>query len=358
MEITKLELTNFRNYDKYKLVEIDKLNIIIGNNGIGKTSIIESIYISSLARTFKSNDEKVILKHNKPFSKIKIELDTGKNSKKLEYVLTLDGKKTKINGVLKKKISDFISQYKVVLFSPDEIKIIKDAPSTRRTYLNISLSQINKSYIKLINNYNVLIKNKNDYLKKMLINSNIDSRYLDILDEKLAETGFKICKCREEYIDMINKYIKKVFRKFKRRDEVYLKYESHFLCKNEEDIVKLLKKNRLNELNAGVSKTGIHRDDFIFVFNEMNAKDFCSLGTQKLILLSLKLAELEVLINEYYEEPILLLDDLFSELDVDNQNLILDNLNKDMQIFITTTDINNVNKKILKKANIIDLGGR
>ena len=126
MHIVKIELTNFRNYSKYKISDLSNLNIIIGNNGIGKTSILESIYICSLARSFKSNDDYVILKNNETFSKIKIELDTGNNIKKLEYLLTNYGKKTKVNNTLKKKISDFISQYKVILFSPDELKIIKE----------------------------------------------------------------------------------------------------------------------------------------------------------------------------------------------------------------------------------------
>ena len=159
MYVRKLELTNFRNYSKYKVDNLDSLNIIIGENGIGKTSIIESIYVCSLARSFKSNDDYVILKKGESFSKIKIELEIQDDKyKKLEYLLTEKGKKTKINSSLKKKISDFISQYKVILFSPDELRIIKESPNTRRNYLNISLSQINKTFIKLLNNYNLIIK--------------------------------------------------------------------------------------------------------------------------------------------------------------------------------------------------------
>ncbi len=358
MNVTKLELTNFRNYKKLKLDDFKKINIIIGPNGVGKTSIIESIYVCSLARSFKSNDDYVILKNGESFSKIKLELNNNLKNIKLEYTLTEAGKKTKINSTLKKRISDFISQYKVILFSPDELRIIKESPNTRRNYLNISLSQINKSYIKLLNNYNVLIRNKNDYLKKMYINSNMDSTYLDILDKKIAEFGSEICKIRSEYIDKLNKYIKKIFKRFKKDDEVSIRYDSQFSLKNEEEIIKLLKKTRNNELSLGLSKTGIHRDDIVFLHNGNNSKEFSSEGIQKLILLSLKMAELEVLINDYYEEPILLLDDLFSELDIVNQNSILNNLNKNIQVFITTTDINNVKKSMLRNAKVIDLGER
>ncbi len=358
MYVKKLELTNFRNYEKLKLDNLKDLNIIIGDNGIGKTSVLESIYVCSLARTFKSNDDYVILKNNSDFVKIKIDLDIGDKLKKLDFTLSFKGKQTTINNNLKKKISDFISQYKVILFSPDELRIIKESPNTRRNYLNICLSQINKSYIKLLNDYNTLIKNKNDYLKKLYINSNMDLVYLDVLDSKISDLGYEICKIRDEYVQKLNKYIKKIFRKFRKDDDIYIRYNSQFLKKNNEEIFKMLVKNRNSEIMLGLTKTGVHRDDIEFIHNSNNAKEYSSQGIQKLILLSLKLSELEVLVNDYYEEPILLLDDLFSELDSINQNSILNNLNKNIQVFITTTDINNIKPSMVKRANVIELSRR
>ena len=358
MHIRKIELTNFRNYDKFKIDNLEDINIIIGANGIGKTSIIESIYVASTARSFKNNDENVMIKSNSDYFKIKILVDDEIRTKQLEYLLTNNGKKTKINSRLKKKISDYIFQYKVVLFSPDELKIIKESPTVRRNYLNVNLSQINKTYIKLLNTYNVLIKNKNEYLKKLYINGNLDERYLDILDLKIAEIGSQICLIRKEYIDKINKRIKRIFKKFKKDDEVYVDYQSQFLNKSNDEILLHLKKNRIYEETIGFTKTGVHRDDFVFLHNGKNAKEYSSQGLQKLILLSFKMAELEVLIDDYYEEPILLLDDLFSELDIINQNSIINNLNTKIQVFVTTTDINNVKPNLLKKAKIIDLNER
>ena len=358
MHIRKIELTNFRNYDKFKIDNLEDINVIIGANGIGKTSIIESIYVASTARSFKNNDENVMIKSNSDYFKIKVLVDDEIRTKQLEYLLTNNGKKTKINSRLKKKISDYIFQYKVVLFSPDELKIIKESPTVRRNYLNVNLSQINKTYIKLLNTYNVLIKNKNEYLKKLYINGNLDERYLDILDLKIAEIGSQICLIRKEYIDKINKRIKRIFKKFKKNDEVYVDYQSQFLNKSNDEILMNLKKNRIYEETIGFTKTGVHRDDFMFLHNDKNAKEYSSQGLQKLILLSFKMAELEVLIDDYYEEPILLLDDLFSELDIINQNSIINNLNTKIQVFVTTTDINNVKPNLLKKAKIIDLNER
>lgn len=359
MKITKLELKNFRNYSKFSLDDFKDINIIIGRNGIGKTSILESIYLCSLARSFKSQYDNTLIKKNEKELKVRVEtISEGDRHLKLDYILSLTGKKTKINNVLKKRISDFIFQYKVVLFSPDEIKIIKDAPSIRRNFLNISISQINKNYLRILNKYNVLIKNKNDYLKKLYINSNMDQSYLDILDSKIAEYGYEIYKYRRDYIEKLNSYINKIFKKFKKDDSLFIKYETDFDNKNEEEILKLLKKVRNKEIILGMTKTGVHRDDISFLHNDNDAKEYSSQGIQKLIILSLKLSELEILMKDYYESPILLLDDLFSELDIENQNKIIKNLTKNVQVFISTTDIENVDINIIKKAKIIDLNGK
>ena len=357
MNITDLELTNFRNYEKFKLFDLKQINIIIGNNGIGKTSILEAIYVLCLARSFKSNLDSNLINFNKDFLKIKGNVSNDIKNIKLEYLLTKSGKKTKINGRLRKKISDFISQYKVVLYAPDEVKFIKDSPSNRRSYINISLSQINKTYIKLLNDYNVLIKNKNDYYKKLYINSLIDESYLDVLDKKITELGYRIFKIRKLYIENINKYLRKTSKKLNLGKGLFLDYISQFSNLSEDEFYDLLLKNRKKEIQYGVTKTGVHRDDFEFLINGRNVRDYCSQGNQKMVMLSFKLAELEVLIREYFEQPILLLDDLFSELDEVNQNIILKNLDKNIQIFITTTDINNIKKDVLKNAKIIDLDG-
>lgn len=358
MNITKLELLNFRNYNKLKIDDFSNLNIIIGKNGIGKTSILEAIYLGSLATSFKTNNDNLIIKNEKDFLKIKVTLYEYKIRKNLEITIDKNGKKSKINGVTQKRLSDYIAQYRTILLSPDEIKIIKSSPNIRRNYLNIQLSQLNKEYIKILNDYNILIKNKNDYLKKMLINSITDTRYLDILDEKIVELGIKIYEYRKNYILQINKYINEIFNNFKNGDKVQILYESDYSSKNKEKLIKELKKIRNKEMNLGMTSYGVHRDDIIFEHNGSNAKEYSSQGLQKLILLSMKLSEVEIFIKDYNITPILLLDDLFSELDNNNRNKIFKTLDNKTQIFITTTDIKNINKKITEKSKIFNLDER
>ncbi len=355
MHITDLELTNFRKFQKIKLDNLSSINVIIGKNGVGKTSIIESIYFGSIAKSFKSYYDDVLLKNGESFFKLKISLDTGEKQKKLEIIVNGKDKKAKINGQILKKLSDYICEYSVILFSPDDTRLIKDNPNTRRNYLNIELSNVNKEYIGLINMYNKLIKNKNDYLKKINLNSNLDKGYLDVLDEKISEIGLKICEYRKKYIDDVNKYIDKIFKRFKKEDDILIKYNSDFLNKNKDEIINLLKKVRQKEMILGLTTTGIHRDDFEFLHNNRNAVDYSSQGIQKLILLSFKLSEIKVLDNEYKIKPILLLDDLFSELDESNQKKVMKLLFKKYQTFITTTDLNNIKLKDLKNVNVIKI---
>lgn len=355
MNITKIELINFRNYSKKILSNFSNLNIIIGKNGIGKTSILEAIYLGSLANSFKTSNEYSIIKEGEEYFKIKIYYFDYGFRKNLELYLDKSGKKTKINSKLQKKLSDFISQYRVILLSPDELKLIKSSPTIRRNYLNIQISQLHKEYIYYLNNYNKLIKNKNEFLKKLLLNNNIDTRYLDVIDEKIAEEGLKIHECRSDYINKINKYINKIFNSYVSKQNISLNYISDYNNLNSDKIIKELKKYRRKDINLGMSTFGIHRDDIEFIHNGINSKDYSSQGYQKLIILAMKLSEIKIFNDDYNIKPILLLDDLFSELDEKNRNSIFKSLDKDIQIFITTTDLKNIDKRIIKKSKIYNL---
>lgn len=355
MNITDLELTNFRKFDKLKLKNLNLVNIIIGKNGVGKTSIIESIYFGSVSKSFKSYYDEVLIKEKEQFLKVKICLNDEKIFKKTEIVLNGKKKTAKIDDKIINKLSSYVGQYSVILFSPDDIRLIKDSPIVRRNYLNIRLSNINKKYLKVINDYNKIIKNKNDYLKKLYLNKNLDSTYLDILDKKIAELGIYINTCRNEYINNLNKYVDKIFKNFKKDDNIKFVYISEFNNKSEKEITAILKKARKKEMESGLTNTGIHRDDIRFIYNKKDAENYASQGIQKLILLSMKFSEIKTLSIDYKIKPILLLDDLFSELDTINQRKVMRLFNKKFQTFITTTDLNNVKIKNKDNINIIKL---
>ena len=358
MNITKLELINFRNYKKNIFDNFSNLNIIIGKNGIGKTSIIEAIYLGSLAKSFKTNNEQLIIRNDSEFFRIKIYYFDYGPKKNLEVFYDKNGKKTKINSKIQRKLSEFISQYRVIILSPDELKLIKSSPNTRRNYLNIQISQLHKEYLYFLNNYNNLIKNKNEFLKKLMFNSNLDKRYLDILDEKIVEEGIKIYQYRKKYIDMINEYINDIFTNYQQKNNVGIKYISDYEINDKEKLLNILRKNRNKDINIGMTSFGVHRDDYEFIQNGNNAKEYSSQGIQKLIVLAMKLSEVQIFVKNYEIYPILLLDDLFSELDEKNRNNIFKSLDNKIQVFITTTDLKNINKRIISRAKIFDLDER
>jgi len=192
----------------------------------------------------------------------------------------------------------------------------------------------------------------------MMLNFNLDERYLDILDEKIVNEGLKIYNFRKKYIDLMNKNINDIFNNYISNQKLYIKYDSDYEINDVEKLIKILKKNRKKEINIGMTDFGIHRDDFNFIHNDNSAKEYSSQGIQKLIILAMKLSEVNIFTKEYNICPILLLDDLFSELDMKNRNNIFKSLDKNIQIFITTTDLKNINKKIIEKAKIYDLDER
>ena len=191
-----------------------------------------------------------------------------------------------------------------------------------------------------------------------MLNSNLDYRYLDVIDEKIVEEGMKIYEYRKKYIDLLNKYIGDIFNKYDKKGKIFIKYVSDYEINDKDKILKELKRIRKKEINIGMTSFGIHRDDYEFMHDDNNAKEYSSQGQQKLIVLSMKLAEVEIFSKEYNISPILLLDDLFSELDEKNRNNIFKSLNKEYQIFITTTDLKSINKKIIEKAKIFNLDER
>ena len=351
MQIHQLKIVNFRNYDKLQVVFSPQCNLIFGNNGMGKTNLVEAIYVLALTKSFRGTLDKVLIKNGKESTKIEASI---KNNIINNYQLMIsnDGKKVKINNNNISKLSDYISKISVILFNPDDLRFIKDTPSIRRKNLNVDISQLNNIYLKLLNNYNKLLKQRNLYLKSMNINSNTDSDYLDVITDKLIEIGIKIYQYRKEFIDELNMKIRDIYKKITGEDGLIIKYISNFDSETEK-IISNYKKSLQRDIILGKTQIGVHHDDIIFIKNDNSLKDYGSEGQQKNAIISYKLAEIELFKSKNGEYPILILDDLFSELDNEKINNILNLLGEDIQTFITTTDISKVDKRILEMSKKI-----
>ena len=355
MKISKLHLKKFRNYDSLEINFNDKLNIIIGNNAQGKTNILESIYFLSITKSFLSVGDKNIMKKGEKFSSVDgMIIDNNKN-KKLSILVNENGKRLKVNDKEIKKHSDYIGNLKVIVFSPDNVRILKDGPSNRRRFLNIEISQLYGKYINLLNEFNIILKQRNEYLK-IIKNGNFNRSYLDILNEKFVELSIQIYKYRDGFINEINKYIGDVYKIMSDTDGLYIKYITNIKISDVDDmreqLIQKLEASYDKELLYGSTLIGPHRDDFSFHLEDNNLSLYGSQGQIKMAVLSLKLAEIDTFSNICGDNPILLLDDLFSELDIEKRNRIINYLNKDIQTILTTTDLDNIDLEYIKDSYI------
>ena len=352
MKIDSLSLMNFRNYETLN-ISFGNLNIIYGLNGSGKTNIVEAIYMLALTKSFRINNDKIMIKKGKIKAKIKGNVLKKNDENEFGVEISNDGKIVTINGEKQDKVSDYVSRINVILFNPSDTRLIDDAPSERRKMLNIEISQIYKEYLVVLTNYQRILKQRNFYIRGMYINGSYTCEYLDILTKKLVEYGKVICKYRQDFIDNINKYITSNYEKIFGSGTLKIRYVSTFKNKSEDDLIKRFKDNYQKELSVGKTLEGIHHDDIMFILDNNNLKEWGSEGQRKNAIISFKLAEINVIneIKGYY--PILILDDLFSELDKEKITNLLGMLDRNVQTFITTTDLKNISKKVIKDAKKI-----
>ena len=351
MKIDDLKLLNFRSYSSLYLKFNDKLNIIYGMNGVGKTNIVEAIYALSLTKSFRTNNDSLMIMKDKNVTKIEANISNNKTNN-YQLILQNHDKKVKINDIKIEKISDYISNIFMILFNPDDLRIIKDSPAFRRKLLNIELSQLDRNYVLYLNGYNKILKQRNIYLKEMYINGTLSKNYLNIMTEKLVDYGKKIFEIRKKFLDKIACSISNNYLKIFGSGNLSIKYVSDFNESNE-NLVKKYQSNLKKDLFLGKTSMGIHRDDIEFILDDMSLKECGSEGQQKNVLIAFKLSEIDIVkeIKGYY--PILIFDDLSSELDKTKINNILGMFDDKVQTFITTTSIDFFNDEILNKATII-----
>lgn len=339
MYIQKIKLENFRNYDKQELEINEGLNIFIGDNAQGKTNVIESIYLASIGKSFRTNKDNELIKFDKEYFNIDIEY--FKNNRNNDINIFLENNRSKIvklNEIKIDKLSQMVGNINVILFSPDELKVIKQSPSIRRKFFDISISQVKPIYLYYMLQYNKILTQRNNLLKQLSKNRNLLDT-IDIWNEKLIETGIKIIDIRKEYIQKISTILKDKHKQLSENmEEVYLEYLPN--CENQESFREKLHKNLQYDIDRGYTNNGPHKDDYCFYINDIDLSKFGSQGQQRSAILSYKLAEIDNLYDEFGEYPILLLDDVTSELDKNRITRLLDNLKKH-QTIITCTDIDN-----------------
>lgn len=325
--IKKIELSQFRNHDSL-LINFDKRQTYIyGENGVGKTAIIEAIYFASTTKSMRTSNERDLIKQDEMFAKITIHF---KNNRKNEIIISKNGKRIIANGVEKRRISDYIGDFNVVIFTTEDINLIKGTPADKRNFIDLEWMQLDKEYLQLLNRYRKVLKQRNALLKNVEINE--DYTFLNILGQQLYEIGSRIIEKRDEIINLLNNELKKQPFNFE-DNEIKIVYQPDQTPSN---LKKWFETKQKQDIIYQTTQAGPHKDDFRIMIGDKDSKVFASSGQQRLIVIAIKVALLNVITNIKNSKPVLLLDDILSELDKNNQQIFLDNLPKDNQIIMTS----------------------
>ena len=340
MWLKNLSIKQFRNYQDTEIEFNPKLNVFVGRNAQGKTNLLESIYFLALTRSHRTKTDKNLIQFEKEQRQVSGILQKRTATVPLEIDLTLKGRITKVNHLKQARLSDYIGHMNVVLFAPEDLQLVKGAPAIRRKFIDMELGQIKPIYLSDLSSYNHVLKQRNTYLKSA---NHIDETFLSVLDDQLVEYGCRVMVHRAEFIKKMESFgRKKHFDISDQLEDLSIRYQPsvNFVDKKHlaESFHIALQKSRSRDLFKKNTGVGPHRDDMIFMINGIEAS-FGSQGQHRSLVLSIKLAEIELMESITKESPILLLDDVMSELDNTRQLKLLETISQNIQTFITTTSL-------------------
>lgn len=359
MFLKSIELKNFRNYDNLELDFNKNINLILGDNAQGKTNLLESIYYTSMGRSFKPVKERDVINFGEETSIIKANAHKYDDNLEISIILRKNGdKEIKKDGIKLKKNSELCDNMLVVMFSPEDLKIVKEEPEKRRKFIDRELSLISPIYLDNLNNYKKTLFQRNNYLKE----ENIDELLINVLDKQLSNYGYDVIKYRKEFIEKLQTYVEKIHSGITSgKEKIKLIYKPSIDPESKEEFEKILKDDFYKDSKNAVTSRGPHRDDIEFLINKIDVRRYGSQGQQRTCALSVRLAELSLIEEETGESAILLLDDVMSELDLNRQEYLIKTLENN-QIFITATELSNdiiarlkgVNKIFIKNGKVIE----
>lgn len=355
MYIKNLKLVNFRNYDMLNVEFNNKVNILTGDNAQGKTNILESIYYCSLGKSHRTSKDKELIKWDKEEAYISLYVCKERLDKKIEIKIFKGGKKgVNINSIKLKKISELFGIFNVVMFAPEDLKIVKDSPSYRRRFLDMELSRLNPNYYYELVQYHKVLDQRNISLKNKKL---FDSGIIEVYDKQLSKLGAYIIKQREIYLKKLNSKGSIIHLDITdKREKIEFEYITGVenVENASEELYNMLTKNRQKDSEKGSTSVGPHRDDFSIKINKIDTRSFGSQGQQRTAILTIKFASIEIIKSITGDSPVLLLDDVLSELDINRQKYILNSLNG-IQTLITCTGIEDIKSYINKDFKIFKI---
>lgn len=359
MFLAETELKSYRNYSQLHIDWHTGINILLGNNAQGKTNLLESIYVLALGKSHRTAKDKDWIKFAEQFAIIKGKVIRKNGPVTLDITISDKGKKAKINGLEQKRLSDYIGTLNAVMFAPEDLDLVKGSPTHRRRFMDMEIGQVSPMYLYNLNSYNKILLQRNQLLKEIARKEKkVD--LLEIWDAQLVEYGVKILLKRAYFIDKLKVWAREIHADItNNKEQLRVEYQSslQFTSATDPEALKdqylqQLQNHHQKEILRGVSLIGPHRDDLSFYIADQDVQSFGSQGQQRTTALSVKLAEIELIHQEIGEYPILLLDDVFSELDDQRQSDLLKSIKDKCQTFITTTSIDGISDEILLEARL------
>ena len=356
MYIESLKLKRFRNYSNQLFELKNGMNLILGDNGIGKTNLLESIYLLSTTRSHRNDDEKDMISFNEEFASVEGIVVNKNGRDKLDIILHKKGKTLSVNNILVKKNSQFIGKINAVLFSPSEMNLFDDSPRERRRLIDMEIGKLSTSYMNNLSNYLKCLKERNAYLKQ-----GNDKTVLETYTEMIYKPQINIIRERSAFINSLNLYLTYFYNEISGSDnELKMVYQSFIEETKDEKIMldqidKTYEKMMDRDILLKQTNIGIHREDYQFYLNKLDVSKYCSQGQKRMVILALKLSLVQIIYQIKREYPILLLDDVFSELDSNHRSCLLRLLPNSIQTIITTTDLREVNSIRPQDVNIINI---
>ena len=347
MYFKQIELKNFRNYKDQKVEFDPKLNLILGDNAQGKTNLLESLFIMGLGKSFKTNNDKEMIAFGEKIARAKCVVgEKGEPDTEIEIAYSTEGKLIKVNGVKLLRNVDLLENIYVVIFSPEDLKIVKDGPDLRRRFLDRELCQIKPVYYSDLGNYKKVLKQRNTLLR----DQNDDIYLFDVFDEALSDYGVRIVEERKKFIERLHGICKQIHSDISSgKEELEIRYET--ATEDKLQFKTKLRDSFKNDILRGYTGFGPHKDFLSIKVNGKDIRVYGSQGQQRTAALSLKLAEIELIKQETGHNAVLLLDDVLSELDTNRQRYLIETM-KDVQIFVSATGIEEELQKMLPKGNV------
>ncbi len=363
MKLTNLQLQNFRNYESVQLEFTDGVHVFIGENAQGKTNLMESIYALAMTKSHRTTNDKELIGWNKEFATIKGTVEKTATKTNLELQFSKKGKIAKVNYLEQKRLSSYLGNLNVILFAPENLTLVKGSPQNRRKFVDMELGQMSSLYLYDLVEYNRVLKQRNTYLKQLAIKKKQPDEYLDVLSEMLSELASKIVFHRLDFMKQLEALAIPIHdqlslgrEKFSVSFQATIPLEDGLTPSQMKEIyMNQFKKNQTREADQATTLIGPHRDDLIFYLNEVPVQTYGSQGQQRSTVLSLKLAEIELMKLSTGEYPLLLLDDVLSELDDDRQTHLIKAIENKVQTFITTTSLDGIKQQFINEPVVIPI---